>query len=303
VNHHLAVVGAGPAGAAAVIAARAAGLRVEWIEAESRPGGQLHRIYSAIDGGRFPDGAHAADDLERRLLASGPAGVRGEPVTGLAAVDDGFEIRFDLRRPNTARAVLIATGLRPRRLDVPGEQEWLGRGVYGSATRERAAVAGRPVVVVGGGDAAFENALLLAEVGSPVTLVVRGVPRAREEFRARVAAQPGIRLERGTRVIAIEGGERVTGVRVARAGGQAVIPAEAVFVKAGAMPNTEWCRATVRCNRAGSVVTGADGATSVAGVWAAGDVTGPATLTIAHAEASAHAAVRAIAAWLGGSAA
>jgi thioredoxin reductase (NADPH) len=196
-----------------------------------------------------------------------------------------------------AGAVLIATGLRRRRLEVPGERELEGHGVGWSATQERTGLAGEDVVVAGGGDGAFESALLLAEVGCRVTLAVRGAPRARREFRARVVAEPRIELLTGTRVIRVAGSGRVQAVRLAGPRGEFDVAAAGLIVKAGVIPNTEWCAGAVELDAEGYLPVDERFGTSRPRVWGAGDVTRPALAGIAVAigqGALAAAAVRAV---------
>src|SRR5262249_4980402 len=138
-----------------------------------------------------------------------------------------------------AAAVLVATGVRRRRLEVPGERELEDRGVSYSATRDRDSLAGHVVAVVGGGDAACENALLLAEAGSDVTLVARAELRARREFRERARASARIQVIEHTRVLEVLGTTTVTGLRLAGPGGESRVPCTGVVIKVGVQPNTE----------------------------------------------------------------
>src|SRR5262249_55044575 len=149
-----------------------------------------------------------------------------------------------------------------------------------SATRDLGRLAGRAVLVVGGGDAAFENALLLADAGSRVALAVRGRPRARREFRARVAATPGIEILHGTTVLEFVGGDRLESVRLSAGGRVEERAFDGAVIKIGAVPNSEWCSARIRTDRAGFVQVKQAGRTSAAGVWAAGDIVRPALFAI-----------------------
>jgi thioredoxin reductase (NADPH) len=144
-----------------------------------------------------------------------------------------------------------------------------------SATRDHARLAGRPVAVVGGGDAAFENALLLAATGSEVDLIVRDEVRARSEFRERVAGEPRIRVHRDAKVAAILGGEQVTAVRIERGSRFEEFPTRGVVIKIGVLPNSEWCRSCVPTDAEGYVRVNGDLATTARGVWAAGDLVRP----------------------------
>ena len=290
----LVVVGAGPAGVHAAVLAKRAGLDVRLLEAAAGTGGQLLRTWSPLTGvpDHAGDGASYAAVLAARLAAEGVAPGLGIEVTGLAPRGGALEVTLAGATPIRTETVLIATGLRVRRLGVPGEEPLTGHGVSTSATRDRQAFAGRPVAVVGGGDAAFENALLLAAAGCTVTLLVRGEPRARPEFSKRVAAERRISVRAGARVTAIRGESAVTGVEIVEPEGPRTLEVAGVFVKIGAAPNSEWCRGAVRCDSDGYVKADLTRATSRKGVWAAGDVTRPDAFTIRSATADAAIAVQ-----------
>lgn len=280
-SRELVVVGAGPAGISAALWAHSLELDVLLLDAAPAPGGQLHVVHFhplAVPGFEQGDGPALAAACARQLQSAGvpwrgdcaavslrTAAAPGGPAEVGCA--DGSLVR--------ARAVLVATGARRRRLDVPGERELEGHGVSFSATRDHASLAGQPVAVVGGGDAAFENALLLAAAGSEVDLFVRGEIRARSEFRERVAADPRIRVHRSSRLTAILGDRTVAAVRVERDGAEEEFATRGVVIKIGVLPNSEWCREAVATDPEGYVCTGAELATSAPGVWAAGDIIRP----------------------------
>jgi thioredoxin reductase (NADPH) len=138
-------------------------------------------------------------------------------------------------------------------------------------------------VVVGGGDAAFENALLLAEVGCRVTLVARGDLRARREFRERVARNAAIVVMDRTRVLAIDGDRYVQAVRLDGPRGTSTLEAAGVVVKIGVVPNSEWCAGPLERDAEGYLQIDAELRTSHRRAWAAGDVTRPPVLAMAVA--------------------
>lgn len=296
----LVVVGAGPAGVSAALWAKQLGLDVRVLEAAPEPGGQLHLIhYPPADfAGAVPGvGAEIAAAMARQLERAGVAIEREEVALSLElAGTRPAVLTADGRRFETS-AILIATGARRRHLGVPGERELEGRGVSYSATRDKAQLAGRKVAVIGGGDSAFENALMLADAGSAVTLISRGAPRARAEFRDRVAGQSNIEQLESARVTSILGNDRVEAVALHSKRGASEVAAEAVVVKIGMTPNTEWCARTLDLDPTGFIRVDESLRTSVARVWAAGDVTRPQRPSLAVAVghgAQALAAIRAV---------
>jgi thioredoxin reductase (NADPH) len=296
------ILGGGMAGVSAALTLQGFGLETLILEEALIPGGQLHEIHAAVldypmayssDGARLV--ARVLDDARAAKLSI----LVGSPFTAVSA--RARSVKRDGER-HAARALLLATGLRRRSLGVPGERELLGRGVSHSANRDRTIYAGRPVVVVGGGTAAVEDALLCADVGCTVTLIHRsGRFRARSDFLARARKHPAIKFVSNATVKAILGEARVEGVRY-RMKGSAIMSAfttDAVFVRIGWEPRTELLRGQVGLDRAGYVRTRPGGATTVPGVYAAGDVCSPRCPTIANAAGQGAAAAWEIARFLG----
>jgi thioredoxin reductase (NADPH) len=183
--------------------------------------------------------------------------------------------------------LIVATGLRRRRLGVPGEHELAGHGVSVSANLDRTAYAGRPVVVVGGGTAGVEDALLCAETGSPVTLLHHTSQfRARNDFLERARKNRGIRIITNARVTRILGDAAVSGVeyKVRGAAKPRVLRADAVFVRVGWEPRTELLHRQLKMDGAGYIVAGVGGVTHVPRVYAIGDVCSPRSLSMANAQ-------------------
>lgn len=292
----LAIVGAGPAGVSAALWACSLHLDVELIEGAAVPGGQLQYVHfhpRELPGIEFGHGRAIAQTYLRQLLEA-RVPLRWE--TPVAALERGTHPTLRLADGSTiaARAVLVASGARRRRLGVPGEDEFAGRGLSYSATRDRAELAGRTVAVIGGGDAAYENALLLVAAGCAVTLLVRGTPRARAEFCARVAAEPRITVRTGTSVEALLGDDALRAVRLRDEAGVHELPCEGVVVKVGVVPNTEWCRNALARDADGWLAVDASYRTSMPGVWAAGDIVRPALPSVSVAAGQGALAVAAI---------
>ena len=284
-TRELIIVGAGPSGVSAALRARALDMEPLVLEAAAAPGGQLlhvhfepHDIAGAIPG----DGPAIARSYARSLAEHG---IELRPGAEARALEPATEPRLVLASGErlAARAILVACGVRRRRLDVPGERELEDRGVSYSATRDRDALAGRVVAVVGGGDAACENALLLADAGSDVTLVVRAELSARREFRDRVRASRRVRVTEHARVLEVLGANAVTGLRLSGPGGESRLDCTGVVIKVGVEPNSEWCRDALPCDPQGYVHVDAALATRMPRVWAAGDVVRPPRMSVAGA--------------------
>jgi thioredoxin reductase (NADPH) len=293
----LIVVGAGLAGVSAALWARSLEIEVMVLESGAIVGGQLHQVH--FEPGNFAGAIGAGSTLIRTLTAQLEAAAVPVRLGTLAtALEPRGPAVIAGRERIAARAVLVATGVRRRRLEVPGERELEGRGVSYSATQDRERFAGSPVLVVGGGDAAFENALILAEAGCAVSLAVRGAPTARGIFRARVAAERRIAVLDDTAVTAIEGDDRVRVVRLTHADATRTMDVAGVVIKVGVEPNSEWCRGVLEHDAEGYLRVDAQLATSCPGVWAAGDVTRPPRLAMAIAAGDGARAVAAIRAYL-----
>ena len=174
-----------------------------------------------------------------------------------------------------ARAVIIATGSRLRSADIPGEERLWGRGVSHCATCDGPLVMGQTVGVIGGGDAAADEALTLTEYADRVLLLHR-----REELRAqqilqnRLAENPKVEIVRNTRVTEICGTDTVSGVKVhnAATGQEDTVDLAGVFIYVGLEPNSELARGLVEPDRSGHIPVNLWMETETTGLYAAGDV-------------------------------
>jgi thioredoxin reductase (NADPH) len=270
------VVGSGPAGYTAAIYTARAGLDTLVIEGHE-PGGALGAAgdvdnYPGV--GPFVSGPALADAMRRQAQNFG------------AKLRPGYVDRFDLgERHKTVnmraaqhhgRALILAMGSAPRTLNVPGERRLLGHGVSTSAKRDGAQFTGRDVAVAGGGDAAIEEALYLVPRARRVTLIHHR-PRLRASVIAvaRLRAHPNVAILTSTKVLAVQGSQQVTGVRIrdTRYAGDSTIAVAAVFVAFGQTPRSDLLRGLVDLDASGHILTKGDATlTSAEGVFAAGDL-------------------------------
>lgn len=208
------VIGGGAAGASAATWLHELGASVVWVESGDRLGGTLWRVHNPVGnhvGGGATSGHAMAEAITRDALSRGLKPRHGVHVVSVVANGDRdpLEVTWrsgrDLEQVRFA-GVIIATGSQRRRLNLPGEEAHRGRGVAISGRKERERFRGRRVTIVGGGDAAFENALLLAEVNAQVTLVNRSSQfKAREEFVGPALSHEAIEIVTGARLLEIDG--------------------------------------------------------------------------------------------------
>jgi len=191
--------------------------------------------------------------------------------------------------------------VRPRELGVPGEKEFVGKGIIESGARDRELFAGKDVCIVGGGDAAVENALLLAEVCPTVTLVHRGKKlRARREFTERLQSIHCITVFTESVLTRIIGNEDVEAVEIRRKQGLKPfqLAVRGVLIRIGVEANTELFREQLETDEKGFIKVSGQQETSVPMVFAIGDVSNPLAPTISSATGAGATAAKVIAARL-----
>jgi thioredoxin reductase (NADPH) len=297
--HDVIIIGAGPAGLSAALWCDELGLDTLVIEREPEVGGQLLRVHNRVENYL---GVEAADGRALRDLFAAQAEAREFDLWTQAEIEevDLRAKRVRLRSGEELRsiAIVIATGVRRRRLGIPGEEEFEGRGVMSSGVLERESVAGEDVLVVGGGDAAAENALLLADVCATVTLAHRGAKlSARREFAERIRGDHRITLFTETTLERVLGSGRVESVELRRAG--AIKPmrmaVRGVLVRVGVEPNSEPFRGQIETDARGYVVTDARHEASAGMVFAVGDISNPLAPTLSGATGAGATAAKVIA--------
>ncbi len=274
-TYDLIIIGAGPAGLTAGLYAARSRLNVLLVESKA-PGGQLVNIDLLENYPGFPEGVSGMDLVQRLQDQAEKFGleVAIEEVVSLR-VDGEVKTIETSRRELKAKSVIVASGSVPRRLGVPGEDRFVGRGVSYCATCDGALYRDREVLVVGGGDSALTEALFLTRFARKVKIVHR-----RDKLRAvgvlqdRARANDRIEFRLESVVEEIRGEEQVKAVilRHVGTGKRTEENTDGIFIYIGANPATGFLPPEVQCEEDGYVVTGTNLETSVEGIFAAGDV-------------------------------
>ena len=274
----LVIIGGGPAGfTAALYAARA--MLSPLVLLGQAVGGQAATTEVLENYPGFPEGVGGMALAQSMQAQAENFGARMQ-LEEVTAVD--FAVRpFRLTTWSgelQARSVVVATGASPRKLGVPGEEKFIGRGVSFCATCDGYFYKDKDVVVVGGGDSAIEESLFLTKFARTVTVVHRRDElRAGKLYQQRAFANPKIQFEWNSVVEEVLGGDTVTGVRLrnVKTDEERLLKADGVFLYVGLVPNTQLFAGKLELDERGYIVTDKSQRTNVAGVFAAGDVQDP----------------------------
>ncbi|HEY4424194.1 MAG TPA: FAD-dependent oxidoreductase [Pyrinomonadaceae bacterium] len=297
--HDVIIIGAGPAGLSTAFWCDELGLDALVLEQSEAIGGQLHRVYNPINNYLGLKARNGEELLERFTAEVDSADFDLWTQTSISSVDlKAKRVSLASGEDLQSIALVIATGVQSRKLGVPGEKEFVGKGMIESATRDRELFAGQDVCVVGGGDAVVENALLLAEVCPTVTLVHRGKKlRARAEFTEKLQSQHCITVFTESVLTRIMGGERVEAVEIQRKQGLKPfqLAVRGVLIRIGVEPNTELFREQLETDAGGYIAVNSQQETNVPMVFAVGDVSNPVAPTISGATGAGATAAKVIA--------
>ena len=272
----VAIVGAGPGGmTAAIYCSRA---RLATVVLERNTAGGIMAITERIENyPGFPEGITGFDLSEKMKQQAAQFGADLREITTVAALDrqaDGSWIVVTDEERIAARAIILSPGVEARKLGVPGEAEFMGRGVSYCATCDGALYRDKEVVVIGGGDSAVEEGMFLAKFASAVHVIHR-----RDELRAQKIAQerafanPRMHFIWNSQVRRIVGDTKVEGVDYQNVVDKSVttLPVSGVFFYVGQLPNTTFLEGVVDLDQGGYILTDEHLRTSQPGVFACGD--------------------------------
>lgn len=273
--YDLAILGAGPAGICAAIYATRGKLNTLWLEKKFVQGGQIVDTYEVDNYPGLP-GITGLDLGETMVKHAEKLGIKPKREPVLSIEDEG-EVKVIRTKKNQyrARAVILACGAAHRQLGIPGEEELSGMGVSYCATCDGAFFQGGTVAVVGGGNVAVEDAILLSRTCKKVYLVHR-----RDELRADKVLQDKLFKCANVEMVwdsvptVIEGTDKVEDIKVhnVKTDEEKTIAVDGVFIAVGILPNTEKFKGLVDLDESGYIIAGEDGVTSTPGIFAAGDI-------------------------------
>ena len=297
--HDIIVIGGGPAGLTAALYALRAGKSVLVIE-KSTFGGQITWSPKVENFPGIPSvsGAELGDKFTAQALDQG-AELELDEVTSVELDGDIKRVKTDFGGTFEAKALIIASGARPRTLGIPGEEELMGAGVCFCAVCDGAFYKDQDVAVAGGGNSALQDALLLSEKCRKVTLIHR-----RDSFRGEARLVEALRQRSNvdfmldTRITALLGEEQLRGIVVEHGGESRELPVTGLFVAVGHEPDLGAFSALVELDSRGYAVAGEQCLTRTPGVFVAGDCRSKTVRQLTTAAADGTAAALAACEWL-----
>ena len=292
--YDIVIIGAGPAGLAAGVYGASEGLRTLIVEPEA-PGGQAGSSSRIENYLGFPQGLSGDELAKRGFIQAQRLGAEfvKERVMSIRVEDQYRVVTLSDGREVSCSVVLVATGVSWCRLNVPGEDHLMGRGIYyGAAQTEAMSCSNEHVFIVGGANSAGQAAMYFSKYARSVTMLVRGDSRSKSMSKYlidQIAAVPNITVETNTQITQFGGEDHLACVQLDHNGVVESRPASSVFIFIGAAPKTEWLPAELARDERGFLLAGPDlkrsgvavktGGrdpflleTSIPGIFVAGDV-------------------------------
>lgn len=272
------IIGAGPAGLTAGLYAGRFRMKTLILE-KTAVGGQIITSVTIENYPGFPGGISSVELMQKMSDQAQEAGAQIESalVAGLGSDPGDVSFPFKVKTEEksfSAKSVIIASGAHWKRLGVPGEEKFVGRGVSFCATCDAPFFRNKEVVVVGGGDKAIEEAIFLTSYAAKVTIIHRRKElRAAEILQEKAKANPKISFVLESVVEEISGENKVAAVKVKNvlSGASGSIACQGVFIFVGITPSTDFLKKQLACDEAGFIITDDKMKCSLDGVFACGD--------------------------------
>ncbi len=269
------ILGAGPAGIAACI--YAARKKMNALLISSDIGGQINTTWSIENyiGYHFIEGPELIEKFNSQLAAYPIEQKIGVRVNGIIKENGGFTVSTDEGESYKTKTIVYAAGKKPRKLNVPGETEFTGKGVSYCATCDGPLFAGKKVAVIGGGNSALEAVLDLAKYAEHIDLVSITPLTGDSVLTDKLSTIGNLALHLEYRVKSIEGSQFVSGLSIEdiKTGKTEKLAVEGIFIEIGLVPNSELLKDILKLNEYGEITINCTGETGIAGLYAAGDVT------------------------------
>jgi len=273
--YELVIIGAGPAGMTAAVYAARKKLNTLLLSYDIGGQGLTTWLVENYMGYQFIEGRELMQKFEEQVKQFPIDMKTGERVSNLSRIDGGFEVRTDKSENYQAKAVIIATGKRPRQLNVPGEGKLKGRGVTYCAICDGPLFGGENVAVIGGGNSALEAAEDMVKIADHVYLVSLTHLTGDQILIDKVKSANNLTMFLEHEVLEVKGESRVEGIKIRdlKSKQERELYVSGIFIEIGLIPNSEPFKGIVRLNRLGEIEVNCADETGVLGLFAAGDVT------------------------------
>ncbi len=297
-DYDVIIIGGGAAGMSAALWCDELKLKTLLLEADTELGGQLLQIYNAVKNhlGSAAENGRELRDVFVGQIENCKFTLRLQ--SKISRIDfEKREIFLNNSEKCLAEFIIIASGVRRRQLTVVGAEQYINKGIIESGKRDANLVKDKNVCVVGGGDAAFENALILAETASKVILVHRGKDfRARTEFVEQARNNHKIKILTESVLQKIVGNEQIEAVELRNLNTKEIftVNVQAIIFRVGVEPNTKFLRGKIALDDSGYIKINQNCETDIKGVFAVGDVANPLAPTISSAVGMGATAVKTI---------
>lgn len=268
------IIGSGAAGLSAAVYASREMLKFAVIEKIFMGTGQIAES-EQVDN--YPglyalSGYEIGEKLREHAVALGTEFINGD-VAGIIPVENYYQLKLTNGKTFDTKTIVFAAGAAHRKLGIKGEDEFTGRGVAYCAVCDAAFYRDKTVAVVGGGDSALGEAMLLSKFAQKVYLIHRSESfKANKLIQERIKNVPNVEIILNTQVLEIIGDKKVEKIKISQENSEKEISLDGVFVAIGSKPNSELLANLVELDKGGYVVADEDGVTSAKGIFAAGDV-------------------------------